>query len=198
MRWDNEPIDSLCVCRVAFWNDGKIPITQDRLPSSDPLRIVANKPVRILSIETVNTSRSTLSFNYTMRTGTQDVLLSIDGGDALERNDGVAVRLLFEGDCQTTKFQVAGRVIGSSQLIDRTTTQDARQQSDSRTPWWLNVIMLVIVGSILSSVVFDLRSARPVVVKFLAIPTLMILYCVLIISVVRASFINGIPGWLPF
>lgn len=116
MRWDNEPIESLCVCRVAFWNEGNVPITQDRLPSSDPLRIVASSSVKILSTEAVNASRATLGMNYKLSDDRSQVMLSLRGGDALEHLDGTSVRLLFTGACRSTEFSVRGRVIGSTTI----------------------------------------------------------------------------------
>ena len=117
MKWDDIPIDDLCVCRIVLWNRGKTPLGQDRLPSSDPLRIVPDHAVRFLAVEPTNTSRPTLTLQTRIdnprapgAAGGQ-VLLGIAGGDALEQDEGVAVRVLFAGNCAFTGFSVPGRVI---------------------------------------------------------------------------------------
>jgi hypothetical protein len=114
VTWDGAPIDNLCVSRVALWNAGRQPITQDKLPTSDPLRIVPTQAVRILAVDIANSSRPTLTLDTQIVAGIY-VQLSIHGGDAMEKGEGVAVRLLFTGDCKSD-FQVAGRVIGSSRF----------------------------------------------------------------------------------
>jgi hypothetical protein len=115
VAWDGVPIENLCVGRVALWNAGTQPITQDKLPTSDPLRIVPTHAVRILGVEIANSSRPTLTLDtQIVKSNEADhVQLSIHGGDAMEKGDGVAVRLLFTGDCKSD-FRVEGRVIGSS------------------------------------------------------------------------------------
>lgn len=115
VTWDGTPIDNLCVSRVALWNAGNQPITQDKLPASDPVRIVPTLTVRILGVELANSSRPTLSLDTQIVKSSKadNVQLAIHGGDAMEKGEGVAVRLLFTGDC-ASDFRVAGRVIGSS------------------------------------------------------------------------------------
>ena len=115
VNWDGRPIDNLCVSRVALWNAGNQPITQDKLPTTDPVRIVPTRTIHILGVELANSSRPTLSLDTQIVASdkTDNVRFAIHGGDALEKGEGVAVRLLFTGDC-TSDFQVVGRVIGSS------------------------------------------------------------------------------------
>ena len=69
---------------------------------------------RLLAVETANSSRPTLKLNTQIAKsdGGDIVNLAIHGGDAIEKGEGVALRILFTGDC-SAKFQVAGRVIGS-------------------------------------------------------------------------------------
>jgi hypothetical protein len=109
VAWEGHPIPNLCVCRVAFWNEGEIPLRSSDLPLSDPLRIVPTKNVHILTAEVSNVSRRTLSLNLSL-TPTA-VLVGINGNDALEEMDGAAIRVLFTGDCGTD-FDMRGRVIG--------------------------------------------------------------------------------------
>jgi hypothetical protein len=115
VTWDGKPVDNLCVCRIGLWNEGNGPITQDRLPKSDPLRIVAPKHTHILASEIANISRQNLPIEARPTTTTQGqdaVDVQITGGDALEKLDGVAVRVFFTGDCTAT-FRPQGRVIGA-------------------------------------------------------------------------------------
>lgn len=112
VEWDGKPIENLCICRIALWNNGKEPITQDKLPNSDPLRIVSND-VHILAIETANSSRQTLTFDTKIAEHADSVHIAIDGGDAMEKGDGAVFRILFTGNCKSA-FTVAGRVIGSA------------------------------------------------------------------------------------
>ena len=113
VEWDLRRIENLCVSKVAMWNVGKTPLSQNMLPSSDPLRIEPSKEIRFLSVEQSNSSRPTL------RVGTQlsypgSVQVEIKDGDAIEKGEGVALRLLFTGDC-SSDFVVKGRVIGASE-----------------------------------------------------------------------------------
>jgi hypothetical protein len=130
VTWDGTPIGNLCVCRLAIWNNGKLPIRHSDLPASDPLRIVPTKTIQILAVEPVNLSRANLRLGVVINSGRKDaepspivhsprtepitsvVYLNILGGDALERFDGAAFRVLFTGDCSAT-FRVEGRVVGT-------------------------------------------------------------------------------------
>jgi hypothetical protein len=113
VTWDGQPIKNLCVCRIALWNHGNLPIRSTDLTSSDPLRIVPSRPVRILAVEPANVSRRTLQIERTLSADGSYVGLNIAGSDALERGDGAAFRLLFTGDC-SAGLRVTGRVVGNS------------------------------------------------------------------------------------
>ena len=123
MKWDNEPIDTLCVARVAFWNQGKSSLSQDKLPSTDPLRISSSSPIKILSVETVNISRTSLPISYKIKPENKarakfddSIVFSIEGNDALEKDDGFAAKLLFTGDCSKSHLSVQGRVKSVGQI----------------------------------------------------------------------------------
>src|SRR5438046_2979764 len=44
------PQTEKCTTRLAFWNHGNTPLTQNLLTAADPLRIVSSNPVRIVQI----------------------------------------------------------------------------------------------------------------------------------------------------
>ncbi|MGA2435435.1 MAG: hypothetical protein ABSG25_09130, partial [Bryobacteraceae bacterium] len=188
MSWDGQPIEKLCVSRVEFWNKGKLPIRHDDLPSSDPLRIVATKPVRILSAETTNVSRNKLSFS--LHVEPTAVFIGINGDDALDRMDGGAIRVLFTGDCQTD-FEVRGRVVGSSGFV----------RGNSNPSGWGNTLVGL---SFITILIFALKimewlSDRPHGCLLTAI-----LFPVgFLLAILCASFVLGLlvipaPPWSPF
>ncbi len=113
VAWDGAPVENLCLCRIAFWNKGKVPLTQDKLTAADPLRIAASEAVHVLQVETTNVSRETLRvISKVVRGKNGDtVQLRLAENDGLDQNEGFVVRLLFTGSCDTT-FQILGRVIG--------------------------------------------------------------------------------------
>ncbi len=111
--WDGRQVSNLCVTKVALWNEGAVALSQDRFPASDPLRISTPSNIEILAVELANSSRKTLRMSPLIASDKREVTITIDGGDALERGDGIAFRLLFTGDCQSTSFLLLGRVVGS-------------------------------------------------------------------------------------
>lgn len=87
--------------RVAFWNHGKLPLTQNLLTAADPLRISASTPVRIVRIRTIHSSRPTLRFGFDTRRPPdqpgRDIYMEIMDGDALDELDGGVFEIDFIG-----------------------------------------------------------------------------------------------------
>jgi hypothetical protein len=123
---------------------GRAPLIQQLLPTADPLGIDSNSPIHIFSADVVNSSRPTLHVNTEVKnTGTSgEVLLSIAGNDALEKYDGVGVRVLFTGPCETAKLAINGRVIGSG-IRKRAPSAAEISKNEIDLLTWLLIGMLV-------------------------------------------------------
>lgn len=117
--FNSTPQTEKCISKVAFWNHGNSPLTQNLLTGADPLRITASTPVRIVRIRTIHSSRPTLRFGFDTRRPPdqqgRDIYMTIMDGDALDGLDGGAFEIDFIGTC-TTQFRVFGRVIGADRI----------------------------------------------------------------------------------
>ena len=67
INWKGTAIENPCVAIVAFWNQGRTPITSNLLSSTDPLRIELEPAVRVLRTDVVNSSRKTLRVDRIVR-----------------------------------------------------------------------------------------------------------------------------------
>jgi hypothetical protein len=203
VAWDGTPIENLCVCRVALWNWGNKSITQDRFTTSDPLRIQPTKNIRILEVEMANSKRPTLTLDTQIvkSEGGDNVHLSIHGGDAFDKGEGVALRLLFTGDCKTD-FIVTGRVTGTNGFQTTRIIDDSPREVVRRG---LNLTLLMLVFVVLIPLLISIPIVKSLIqrpqtsdIMIIAVPlTLMFISALVFFASVRfASSVFSLP-WLP-
>ena len=114
ISWDGKEIGNLCVTKIALLNTGSVPLRNDLFTESDPIRITTESRIEILDVELAHTSRPNLSASPAIQPNRREFRFSIDGGDAFEKNDGVAFRILSTGACAGLSFKAKGRVIGTT------------------------------------------------------------------------------------
>jgi hypothetical protein len=149
VAWDGNPVPSLCVARIAIVNRGNTPLGQSHFPPVDPVRIMSNQKVEILSVDVVNASRPNLRMSGTISSNKDSILLSIKDGDALEAGDGATFRIVFSEECSKASFEVAGRVIGLPTGVRMERPYDSKAKSSVSLPWLLPLAtlqVLMIVG----------------------------------------------------
>lgn len=195
VSWDGTPIESLCIGRVAFWNEGNAPIRMSDLPTSDPLRIVASKPVRILSIEPTNASRNSLRIDPIISTDASGIAyLKVLEGEAMEEDDGVAYKILFTGSCADVVFSVSGRVIGAGRGV-RALPPDADVRVYYKRLSRLLVIAVICIALVISSMREVEKPAISKLHKYCAL--LGIAVCAGVMAWYGVQFALAIPGELP-
>jgi hypothetical protein len=139
---------TVCKCRVAFWNQGKLPLTQDLLTGADPLRITGSKPIRVIEVQTTRTSRPTLHFDFDTHQPAErlvrDIFMNIKDGDALDGLDGGVFTIKFVGACDT-QFRVFGRIIGAHPIAYRGEATRTFKYWYA-TPILIPVLILITIG----------------------------------------------------
>lgn len=111
--WKDKEIQKLVSVKVAFWNAGKQYFKNDDIVPEKPITIVPSfnnicKKIRIVDTDIVQTSRDGLNFNYEV-INEQYIKLEIDGGEAVEQDDGFVMRILYEG-LDSCGFEIMGRI----------------------------------------------------------------------------------------
>lgn len=122
LLWNNKPINNFYGGRVAIWNSGNNYIDSSRLNSADPIRIVIPDSIELLNFYISDRSRPDLDVTATKKNfgGSEVIEISLNGQEALEPNEGVAVKMYFTSD-KPGSFTVDGRVKGipeGVQLLD--------------------------------------------------------------------------------
>ena len=145
VSWDGRPVSNLCMAKVAIFNGGEQPLGQEKLPPSDPARIMTSGAIEILSADVIHSSRSSLNVVPTILEGKRQVKFNILNGDALEKYDGVAFRILFTGDCAHTNFSVVGRVVGQPNGFTPAINDQSVVNFEQPIAWW----RLLQMGSII-------------------------------------------------
>jgi hypothetical protein len=109
--WNGESVPNVYRVSIAFWNSGTQYIDSGDLSSADPWRIVlSGSKSQVLSATVTSRSRSTLHIEVVPKTPIVGLILT--GDDALEKNDGAVVQLLYTGVRQIS-VTINGRVKGS-------------------------------------------------------------------------------------
>lgn len=118
IHWNGTPIHGVRMAKIAFWNGGRAYIDQTDVLA--PITVVPSRPVQILDVNVLRTSRDDLRFTTKVE---QDsvrkhpvVRLSAAGDEVLERMDGALVQILYAPPAPTDTtgmdFHVTGRIKG--------------------------------------------------------------------------------------
>lgn len=190
VHWDGVPIESLCIARLAFWNNGTTALRSDDWPESDPLRIFATSDARILQVEPTHASRNSIRFNTEIRGSS--VLLRLLGRDAIESGDGVAFKIFYSGNCQDTVLAVKGRVIGNARGV-----RQLRMFASSDT-YWLQVFMVPFIAASLVGAVWHIaKSNQKQVIKASTASATTLVGLVLLYLLVTEWWQPAKPSWMP-
>ncbi|MBO9570655.1 MAG: hypothetical protein J7497_00360 [Chitinophagaceae bacterium] len=91
---------------IAIWNDGDMYMDRSVISSTDPLRVVSDSSVKIISYKVLRTSRDNLHFTIIPRSG---LIVKIKGDDGLEKYDGIKLQVVYSGS-PNTSWRIAGRI----------------------------------------------------------------------------------------
>ncbi|MEZ7204789.1 hypothetical protein [Pseudoalteromonas sp. DY56-GL79] len=142
LLWNDKPINNFYSSRVAIWNAGDDYIDSSRLSSLDPMRIVVPPSINLLSFSLSSLSREDLAVSVTRSEFNSQTIIQInlDEEEALEPNDGFAVKIYFTSD-QPSDFTVEGRVKGVSEGFS---IRDWGQEFKLNKLNWMTWLMLVV------------------------------------------------------
>lgn len=113
-RYKDEPVQSLCVTRVAIWNSGKGVIDKHDIASTCPLRIFSDSEnYAILDVSIVE--HGDKSINLSIKEF--DRQQAIVDFEYLSHNDGFAIQIIHTG--APTEIQVEGKIKGGEKIKNR-------------------------------------------------------------------------------
>lgn len=109
--WDSIPLPNVKVVRIAVINAGNTYIDKANFSKTYPITIEATEKVKILDVQVVRKSRSTLTFSTHVRDtlSSSAVVLDIAGDDGLEGGDGALFEIVYTSEVDASWF-VTGRV----------------------------------------------------------------------------------------
>lgn len=87
LYWDKEKINDISSVKIAFWNSGKQFLSMENVSTTNPMRIVVPKGVRVLFAEVIETSRPALKFSTTYsqeNLSTEGIVIKILDDEAIE------------------------------------------------------------------------------------------------------------------
>jgi hypothetical protein len=109
LAWDGKPVDDIRIVRIALWNSGLKSIDSADFLASDPVRIEPSGKIRFLYAEQSGASREKLRVSLPVDAADETVSIGFPVGDALHQNDGVTIRVVYNGSA-SVEFTVGGRV----------------------------------------------------------------------------------------
>jgi hypothetical protein len=131
IHWNGTPIHGVRMAKVAFWNGGRAYIEPSDVLV--PITVVPSRPVQILDVNVLRTSRDDLRFTARIDQDSARnrpvVRLSVSGTEVLERMDGALVQILYAPPAPTDTagmdFQVTGRIKGVTGRFHRQPWEEA-------------------------------------------------------------------------
>lgn len=146
LLWNDKPIDNFYGGRVAIWNAGNNYIDSSRLISSDPIRIVIPSSIELLNFYISDRSRHDLNVTVAKSEfeGSEVLQISLNGQDALEPNEGFAVKMYFTSN-KPELISVDGRIKG---IPEGFTRLEWKQEFSTKNLHWS--IWLLLVFAVLS------------------------------------------------
>lgn len=169
--WDSEVITNAASVKIALWNRGSRYIDATDLSETDPIRLEPLDQVDILGVTVIERSRETLTFDARVKAdgdGSEMVVITLVGDEALERLDGAVFHVLYSGNL-TCEWSVGGRVKGAPEGFQR----KKWRKIDTLTEWVWGVygISVISIASLLGitvlllpfTVVWPLMKGRGVV-----------------------------------
>lgn len=123
--YDSIEVQNVRAVTIAIWNDGNTFIDKTAFAKDRPITITSTKPVSILDVKQVATTRPGLSFSTvynvdsvigTPTDTTADIFdyvtTTIDGDDGLEASDGVTFTILYTALTRQNEWFVTARIKG--------------------------------------------------------------------------------------
>jgi len=110
----DEPIQTLSISHIAFWNDGKATINKDDIVRSDKLRIVARNSVKILAIEIAQINRPANKVKVIQDKENCEFFIDFD---FLDFKNGFVVKIYHTGE-SVDDIDIEGSIKGVNSIID--------------------------------------------------------------------------------
>lgn len=101
--------DIVYLKRVVLWNSGDKYIEKTDFFDKNPLRVVVDDSVKLVSSKIINKSRETLDFSA--RESSDNTVLITLGDDVIEAKDGITLSLFYTGN-KLPEVKLKGRIRG--------------------------------------------------------------------------------------
>jgi hypothetical protein len=111
----DQPVPSLTVSKLLFWNDGSETINAKDVAPNDPLRVKATKEVAILDIKILDTTVSPSGFAYSISPDNSSFRLEFG---FLEPGRGAVSQVVHSG-ASSCDLKIVGHVIGTGSPVHR-------------------------------------------------------------------------------
>jgi len=144
--WDGQEIQEVQSIKIAIWNSGKQYISEENISDNKPIMVNIPSGIQILYAEFIETSRPTLQFSTKFlpsEIDRQTIRITIVGDDAIEKDDGGVIKILFTGTPQDD-FAVTGRIFGSKEGLKKS-NWPSRPISELNLPYIILLISAVII-----------------------------------------------------
>jgi hypothetical protein len=153
LLWDNEEVHNVYTLKIAIWNAGREYLDKNSISATDPIRVMIPPNVQILYADFIRTSRENLDLDATdlSSTGTKAIQIEIVGDEALERNDGGVLKILY-----TRQSNHNGRIKGCRQGFKEVGWATVTLPPYSY--WWVLVMPLIYILMILSPLIRNIKA----------------------------------------
>lgn len=113
ISYNNQPISSVTVSKIAFWNKGKETLNYSDFAEADPFEICSNS--EILSASIIFSRNKTNSVSCKISDDKKSIKILFDFFD---KNDGFIVQIIHTGETEKC-FSIKGTVKGVGPLLKR-------------------------------------------------------------------------------
>lgn len=129
-------INQVSICRIAIENNGKALIDKGDIVSTDPLKIIFDKDIQILSVKIIKISRDPINFKITE---IQKNIINFTF-DFLDKNDKAIFEVIYDGEA-TIKPVIKGTIKGATKGFE-----DLKSVLDpySKTNTFLSIFIILL------------------------------------------------------
>jgi hypothetical protein len=125
--WEDREVTSVNIVRIIIWNNGSKYLDKGMISNDEPIRIISDQNIKILSARRIRSSRKNCKFLTSIKRNADSfdhvysrpyIDLELEGDEVLEEDDGNVIKIIYSGsvDCD---FTVNARIKGHPEGFDR-------------------------------------------------------------------------------
>jgi hypothetical protein len=146
IEYNGNHVSKLFISEIVLINSGSQYIDMGKISKTYPIRFTPNDTCTILSISTINRSRTNLKLLTLIDSSKPEqhsVQLKIDGDDGLEHGDGVVLNVLYTTPKDSISWNLEGRIKGN---INPFVKLDQKELERASGKYYYGTLVFLVLG----------------------------------------------------